>query len=382
MPSAPREAALALLVGTRKGAFVFRPDPRRRTLELEGPHFLGHIVHHLVADPRDGRTLLAAARTGHLGPTVFRSTDGGRSWREASAPPAFPKAGPGENGRVVDHVFWLAPGEASAPGVWYAGTSPQALFRSADGGDTWASVEGFNDHPMWATWTEDGNDGTPDGSILHSINVDPRDPQHLYVGLSGGGVFESVDGGRDWQPLNAGCRADFFPDPYPEFGHDPHCMRLHPRAPDVLWQQNHCGIYRMDRAEGRWERVGENMPAEVGDIGFPIVLDPRDPHRVWVFPMDGTDVWPRTSPGGRPAVYTTRDAGRTWQRQADGLPSANAWLTVLRQAMTTDGRDPLGLYFGTTGGEIWGSDDEGASWRCLARHLPRVLAVEAAEIAA
>ena len=374
---------VSLLVATRKGAFFLDADASRGRWELRGPEFLGHIVSHLVLNPRDARTLVMAARTGHLGPTIFRSTDRGASWKEAPRPPAFRRAEDGERSRAVDYTFWLEPGHASEPGVWWAGTSPEGLFRSEDGGETWAPVAGFNDHPRNAEWTPQVNPGTPDGPILHSITLDPRDPRHLYLAMSGagGGVFESVDGGEDWKPLNAGCRADFLPDPYPEYGQDPHCVRLHPLAPDVLYQQSHCGIYRMERPEGRWVRIGENMPPDVGDIGFPIVLHPRDPKTAWVFPMDGTEVWPRTSPGGRPAVYATSDAGRTWKRLDRGLPPRNAWYTVKRQAMTADGRDPVGLYFGTTSGEVWASTDEGASWTCVARHLPEIYAVEAAELA-
>jgi hypothetical protein len=378
---APATGPVALLVATRKGAFILRADDPRRRWQLTGPSFLGHIVDHLVLDPRDRRTLLAATRTGHLGPTVFRSADAGKSWQEGSKPPAFPKARPGQPGRVVDHVFWLAPGHPSDPDVWYAGTSPQALFRSEDAGDTWEPVSGFNDHPSWAEWTHE-DDGTPDGPILHSILIDPRDPSHMYIGLSGGGVFESLDRGAGWRPLNAGCLANFMPDAYPEFGQDPHCVRLHPLAPDILYQQNHCGIYRLERPAERWERIGENMPTEVGDIGFPLVLHPRDPRTVWVFPMDGTDVWPRTSPGGKPAVYVTRDAGETWQRLDRGLPRRQAWLTVKRQAMTADAHEPVGIYFGTTSGEVWASANEGAQWTSIARHLPHIYAVEAAEFTA
>ncbi len=336
-----------------------------------------------MLDPRDGRTLLAAAKTGHLGPTVFRSLDLGKSWEEAKQPPAFRKAKEGETGLVVNHVFWLTPGHASEPGVWYAGSSPEGLFRTEDGGVTWASVAGFNDHPNYVKWTE-GAGGTPDGPKLHSILVDPRDARHLYLSMSGacGGTFESSDGGRDWRPLNGGVRCDFLPDPYPEIGQDPHCVQLHPLAPDVLYQQNHCGIYRVERPGERWERIGDNMPREVGDIGFPITLHPRDPNTAWVFPMDGTQVWPRTSPGGKPAVYMTRDAGKSWTRQDAGLPREQAWFTVRRQAMAADAHDPLGLYFGTTGGELWASTNEGARWECIARHLPLIQAVEASELGA
>lgn len=372
---------VALLVATRKGAFIYRADPARTHWSVEGPMFFGQVVHHLMLDPRDRKTLLAASRTGHLGPTVFRSVDAGKTWKEATKPPAFPKAPQGQKGRVVDHTFWLTSGHASEPDVWYAGTSPQGLFRSEDAGETWESVAGFNEHPMYAKWTGGDQDGTPDGPKLHSINVDPRDARHLYLGMSSGGVFESLDRGATWMPLNKGCAADFLPYPDPEYGHDPHCLRLHPLAPDVLYQQNHCGIYRMDRSEGKWLRIGDNMPKEIGDIGFPMVLHPRDPDTIWVFPMDGTSVWPRTSVGGKPAAYVSRDAGRQWRRLDRGLPSGQGWFTVLRQSMSGDACDPVGLYFGTTGGELWGSIDEGEQWTCIARHLPQIYAVEAVELA-
>jgi len=363
-----------LLVATRKGLWTIVSDPARNAWKLAGPQFLGHIVHHAVVDPRDGRTMLAAARTGHLGPTVFRSIDNGRTWKEATRPPAFGEG----SGRVVDHTFWLTPGHASEPGIWYAGTSPQGLFRSGDAGATWEGVNGFNQHPQRKAWCGGDQDGTPDGAKLHSIIVDPRDARHLYIGMSSGGVFESVDGGNDWQPLNKGVRADFLPDPFPEYGHDPHCVRQAPGHPDRLYQQNHCGIYRIDRPNDAWQDIGAGMPRIAGAIGFPLVVHPRDPDTLWVFPMDGTTVWPRTAPGGKPAAYRSRDGGRTWKRQDLGFPKSQAWWTVKRQAMTIDARDPAGIYIGTTSGEVWGSRDEGRTFRNLARHLPQIYAVEAA----
>ncbi len=363
-----------LLIGTRKGAWILASDRSRSAWVISPPHFLGHVIQHLVLDPRDGRTLLAAAKTGHLGPTVFRSNDLGATWTEATRPPAF-RAGD-QHGRSVRTVFWLTPGHVDQPGVWYAGASPQGLFRSEDAGDTWEPVDGWNDHPMWGTWAEWPDvEGTPSGSLLHSLNVDPRDPAHLYFGLSGGGVFESVDAGRDWAPINDGSKADFFPDPDVPYGQDPHCVRLHPLQPDRLYQQNHCGIYRLDRPSRTWTRIGDNMPREIGDIGFPIELHPRDPDTAWVFPMDGTDVWPRTSPDGRPAAYVTRDGGGSWTRLDHGLP-ARGWLTVKRQAMTVDAQDPVGVYFGTTAGEVWFGADEGARWSRLVGNLPEIYSVE------
>lgn len=374
------KGSLLLLVGTRKGAFIFRSDAKRRSWKMKGPTFLGHIVHHVVLDPRDQKTILLAARTGHLGPTVFRSLDRGRNWKEALRPPAFPKESNGRKKRVVDHVFWLTPGHETEKNVWYAGSSPQGLFRSEDGGNTWENVSGFNEHPKYFHWTGGDQDGTPDGPKLHSVLIDPQNPKHMYLGMSQGGVFESFDQGLNWEPLNRGCEANFLPDPNPEYGHDPHCMRIHSIEPHILYQQNHCGIYRMNRNEGQWVRIGKNMPKKVGDIGFPLVIHPRDSKVLWVFPMDGTEVWPRTSPDGKPAVYVSRNSGRSWTRLNKGLPQKNAWYTVKRQAMSGDFHDPVGLYFGTTSGEVWASPNEGKNWKCIAAHLPHIYSVEAGEI--
>jgi photosystem II stability/assembly factor-like uncharacterized protein len=365
-----------LLVGTRKGLFVLRSDAVRAAWTVSAPMFLGHIVQHAMVDPRNGQRLVIGVSTGHLGPTVFHSDDLGQTWTEATKPPAFRTGEP--LARALTSVFWLTPGHASEPGVWYAGGSPQGLFRSEDGGSTWSPVDGWNDHPMWSTWAEWPEQNTPDGSMLHSIIIDPRDPKHLYLGLSSGGVFESTDGGLDWHPLNPGLVSPMLPDTEQEYGQDPHCMRMHPLRPDRLYQQNHCGIYRIDRdseTPNRWIRIGDNMDREIGDIGFPIELHPRDPDTAWVFPMDGTDVWPRTSPDGRPAAYVTRDAGASWSRCDVGLPE-RAWFTVKRQAMTVDDHESVGVYFGTTSGEVWASIDEGATWSCIASHLPEIYSVE------
>ena len=370
-----------VLVATRKGAWLYHGDAARKTWRADGPHFLGHIINHLVLDPRDGRTLLAAAKTGHLGPTVFRSTDLGRTWKEAARPPAFAKAPDDKGARTVDHTFWLTPGHVSEPSVWYAGTSPQGLFRSEDGGVTWDLFSSINDDPKYRKWMGSVQDGTPDGPKLHSIIVDPRDPAHLYFAMSGGGVHESVDAGRTWTLLLNGLEVVEGFDAAQATFHDPHCIRLCPSNPDRLYQQNHCGIYRLDRPSDTWVRIGKNMPKQVGDIGFPMVVHPRDADTAWVFPMDGTSVWPRTSPEGKPAVYTTRDAGGSWQRCDAGFPETQAWWTVKRQAMTADASDPVGLYFGTTSGELWMSRDEGRQWNCIAQHLPEIYAVETAVLA-
>lgn len=367
-----------LQLATRKGAWLFHGDAARRKWRVDGPHFLGHIIHHLMLDPRDGRTMLAAASTGHLGPTLFRSLDRGRKWQEVKRPPAFDKVPEGQHGRVVNHTFWLTPGNASQPGVWYAGTSPHGLFRSDDGGDSWEPVRGLNDNPQYREWMGGPQDGTPDGPKLHSVIVDPRDVNHLYIGMSSGGVHESCDGGRSWAPLIDGLEVVEMFDASKVWFHDPHCVRLCPSNPDRLYQQNHCGIYRLDRPSSRWTRIGRKMPKSVGDVGFPMVVHPRDADTAWVFPMDGSSVWPRVSVAGKPAAWITRNGGKTWQRQDTGLPEGQAWWTVKRQAMTNDARDPVGLYLGTTSGEVWMSSNEGSRWNCIARHLPEIYAVEAA----
>ena len=379
----PSNGTVHVLVGTKKGAWMLKDAGGRRRWNISAPICFGNIIYHFVQDPRDPKRMVIAAKAGHLGPTVMVSSNGGKKWTEAKKPPAFPeglihKSAQGDQPRTVDHVFWLQPGHATEKGVWYAGTSPQGLFRSDDHGVTWESMDGFNGHEKWHDWCGPKEQAPPDGARLHSINVDPRDARHLYIGMSSGGVFESTNRGASWIPLNKGCAADFIPTPDPEYGHDPHCVRLHPLMPDRLYQQNHCGIYRMERQKAVWERIGMKMPKKVGDIGFPMVLHPRDPDTCWVVPMDGTSVWPRTSVDGKPAVFKTENAGKSWIRQDKGMPAANAWWTVFRQAMTADAEKSVGLYLGTTQGAIWASRDEGESWRLMAEGLPRMHSVEAA----
>ena len=370
---APRRTTL--LIATRKGLWMLGARRRAPLVEAHRPAF--------PRPHRPSRDRRSARRAGRCSPPRAPVISGRRSFARPIAAARGRKrrnlrrSSPGAGAPSIIRSG-STPGHASEPGVWYAGTSPQGLFRSTDGGATWTGVDGFNEHPQRKAWCGGDQDGTPDGPKLHSILVDPRDPKHLYIGMSSGGVFESTDGGADWTPLNKGVKALFLPEPDPPFGHDPHCVRLHPRDPDRLYQQNHCGIYRIDRPADRWTDIGAAMPKSVGPIGFPMVLHPRDPDTLWVFPMDGSDVWPRISPGGKPAAYRSVNGGKTWQRQATGLPKAQAWWTVKRQAMTADQAPTVGVYFGTTSGEVWGSRDEGRSWKCLARHLPHIYAVECA----
>lgn len=395
-PVAPKDAN-AWIVATRKGAWALRRTATGWT--ADEPWFFGCQIHHVIQDPRGAGTMLASVKTGHLGPTIHRSTDGGRTWAECAKPPRFktpeeyagsplPADDPRRKGRTVDHVFCLAPAHASQPGRWYAGTSGIGLFRSDDDGVTWSAVDGFLDHADLAKWSYGLSEMTPDGAKCHSVQVHPDEPRTLLLGLSGGGVFVSRDEGATWGPVNLGVAMDFAPPKDDgteyEYGHDPHDVVIHPAAPDRWYQQNHCGLYRLDRQAGapsqRWQRIGERMPKDVGDIGFPVTCHPRDPDMIWTVPMDGGTVWPRTSVGGRPAVFRSKDGGATFERQDAGLP-ARAWWTVYRQAMAHDGRDPLSLAFGTTCGKVWHSADLGARWTCIADDLPKIHGVTAVRLA-
>lgn len=371
--------SVALLIGTRKGAFILKSDAARRRWKMSNGIMIGAVVNDMVMDHRDGaRTILMGARTGHLGPTIFRSTDLGKTWKEATQPPAFPKVPEGEKGISVHHNFFITPGHASEPKVWYVGTSPQGLFRSEDDGVTWEPVKGVNEHPRFKVWMNPPDEGPPDGPTLHSITIDPRDRKHMYLCLSAGGVFESNDSGRDWHPLNQGLHSDFLPDPEAEVGHDPHILKMSAANPDRLYQQNHCGVYRMDRADAKWVNIGKSLPKPYSDHSYPIALHPRDPDTAWLFPLDGSFPLGRVSPNGKPAVFGTKNGGGSWKKLNKGFPARDAYFSVKRQAMNVDSRDPVGIYLGTTGGEVWASLDEGKSWARIATSLPEIYSVRVA----
>lgn len=361
-----------LLVGTKKGAFIV--NKVNGSWEVSEPINLGNNIFHFLQDPRDGNKLLMATKTGHLGPTVYVSSDAGKSFREAEKPPRF------ESGdKAVEKVFWLSPGHSSEKDVWFCGTSPQGLFRSEDGGNTWHEFEKFNNNSDVLIWME--NFGTPIGPLLHSILIDPEDKNHMLLAMSLGGSIETWDNGETWKPINKNVLADFQPEPYPDHGQCVHSMRISSRM-DIIYQQNHCGIYRLDRRENasseEWVRIGDNMPEDIGDIGFPMVVHPSDNSKIWVWPMDSSDVWPRTSKDGKPAVYHSSDYGDSWKRQDAGFPQKNAYFTVLRQAMCSDDNEKLGLFLGNTSGELWSSSNAGENWELMVKNLPDIYSVSIA----
>jgi photosystem II stability/assembly factor-like uncharacterized protein len=361
--SKPRKGSVGVLVGTRKGAFIFRSDARRRTWTLEGPHFAGETVHHFILDSRDGETLYAATRSDWWGPDVQRSRNWGRTWLRTKGGVRFAK----DAGHSVTCIWHIRSGRASEPGVVYAGVDPAGLFRSEDGGVTWEEVRGLNRHPTRGRWTPGAG-----GLIVHTIVLDPANAQRMFVAISAAGVFRSDDGGRSWQPRNKGTRADFLPNKFPELGQCVHKLALAPGSSDVLYQQNHCGVYHSDSAGDAWSDISRGLPSR---FGFPIAVHPREPRTIWVLPLVSSQM--RACPKGSLAVYRSTDAGRSWQKQNRGLPTRNAHLTILREAMSTDTCDPAGVYFGTETGQLFYSRDAGRQWHLLADFLPPILSVEA-----
>jgi hypothetical protein len=351
-----------LLVGTRKGAFVLESNAKRARWSVRGPLCEGWPIHAMTIDPASG-TVLAAGGSGWYGPAVWRSDDLGKTWTHSSAGLSY-----GDGGPKIETVW----GIARSNGTVYAGVEPAGLFRSDDGGATWRHVEGLTNHPTRADWQPGGG-----GLCLHSIVPHPTDSRRVWVAISSVGTFETRDGGESWETRNRGVRAGFLPPDgqYPEFGQCVHKLVLADGG-ERLFQQNHSGVFRSTNGGRQWQDITAGLPSS---FGFPMVAHPRRPDTIWTIPLNGAESG-RFMPDGQAAVWRSNDAGDSWERHAQGLPQENAYQTVLRDAMAVDPRDPVGVYFGTTGGELYGSSDEGQSWREIAAHLPAIWAVEAAVV--
>jgi photosystem II stability/assembly factor-like uncharacterized protein len=348
-----------VLAGTRKGLFVLEGAEDRRTWQVEGPLLPGWEVFHAIVDPRDG-TLYACTNTFAYGANVHRSRDRGKTWEHAD------ELGLPEDGELKLEKTWhIEPGRGEE--LWLGG-APGVLFRSDDGGVSWDLVRGLFEHPTRERWQPGAG-----GMCCHSIQIGPD--RTMYVGISAAGVFRSDDDGETWTPANKGTAADFMPDdPFPEVGQCVHKVLRHPADDNRLWQQNHCGVYRSDDRGDNWERLeGNGLPS---GFGFPIALHPREPDVAFVIPEEGAEN--RVTSNGRLGVYKTSDGGRSWELTANGLPDP-AWLAVLREAMSFDDLDPVGIYFGTQSGTVFVSPDEGGEWIAAAENLPPILSVETAE---
>jgi len=351
-----------LLVGTTKGAFIFRSNRQRRRWEIGGPYFHGHNVYALAYDGRGGKHRIWAATQSYWGTLLRSSDDFGKSWTN---PQQAPIRFPAETGVSLKNIWQVVPGGPEEPNVLFAGVEPAALFKSEDDGETWFLVRGLFDHPHRPRWMP-GNGGL----ALHTIVTDPHDSNRMYVGISAGGVYRTTDAGATWTAQNRGIRCTFQPNEYPEFGQCVHKIALHPDRPERLFLQNHWGVFRSDDYAESWTEIGDGLPS---DFGFPVVVHPGNPNCVFIVPVE-SDIF-RCSCDGRLRVYRTRNAGGSWEALARGLPQKRAYETVLRDAMTADSLDPTGIYFGTRSGQLFGSSDEGKTWERIHEGLPAVVCV-------
>jgi hypothetical protein len=351
-----------VMIGTRKGAFLFWSDPSRRTWSRSHHH--GDWSVHAVSYDERSDSIYAATNHNYLNEraVIQRSTDGGITWQEAVSGPTF------DNGRRAWQIWQVVPGHPQRPGEMWAGTREAGLFRSRDSGVTWESITGLNDHPTHATWEEGGG-----GMLLHTILIDPENPTRLYACVSMGGAYRSEDGGASWQPINGGV-AENLSNVSPGTHKCVHKMALHPARPEVLFQQHHTGVYRSDDRGDRWVDISEGLPSR---FGFPLALHPHDPETVYVVPHVSEKQ--RMVLEGRMAVWRSRTGGASWEYLTAGLPE-NVWLTVLRENLAVDSCDPAGVYVGTHTGQVFYSRDEGGHWELLADYLPSVLSVNTGRV--
>ncbi len=362
----PTEGDVLLMVGTTKGAFLFHASPKRKEWNRSGPFFPGHAVYAMAYDGRNGRRRLWASETSmHWGAVLRSSDDFGKTWTDpVEANVKFPA----DTGAALAQIWQITVGRGSDPDRMFAGVEPAALFESRDAGATWSLVRSLWDHPHRARWEPGGG-----GLGLHTVLPHPEDGRRMLVAISTGGVYRTDDGGATWNPSTRGVRADFLPDKYPEFGQCVHKVARAGSRPDLLFLQNHGGLYRSEDDGRTWREIANGVPS---DFGFPIAAHPRDAFTAWVIPLHSDQF--RCTPDGKLRVYKTKDGGLSWTPRSQGLPQKDALETILRDALCTDALDPCGVYFGTRSGKLWGSRDEGRSWDLVTDGLPPVVCVKTA----
>ena len=366
-------SGVRVLVGTRKGAFILTADGKRERWDVSGPHFGGWEIFHMKASPADPNRIFAAQSSGWFGQVMQRSSDGGKTWETVGN--KFAYDGPTGTHQWYDGTphpwefakVWHVEPSLEDPDTVYAGIEDAALFKSTDGGQTWHELAGLRTHSTGSLWQPGAG-----GMCLHTILLDPSKPGRIFVAISSAGAFRSDDGGKSWRPINKGLKSEGIPDPTAEVGHCVHRIAMHRSRPGTLFMQKHWDVMRSDDAGDTWHEVSGNLPS---DFGFPIDVHAHEPETIYVVPIKSdSEHYP---PDGRLRVYCSRTGGNEWDALTYGLPQRHCYTNVLRDAMAVDALDPCGVYFGTTGGQVFCSPNGGDRWVPIVEHLPSVVAVEA-----
>jgi photosystem II stability/assembly factor-like uncharacterized protein len=365
-------SGVRVLVGTRKGAFVLTSDGKRKSWDVSGPHFAGWEMYHVKGSPADPNRIYASQSSGWFGQQVQRSNDGGKTWEPVGNKFAY-EGVPGTHlwydGTPHPWEFkrvWHFEPSLDDPDTVYAGVEDAAIFKSTDGGQNWNELSGLRGHDTGSKWQPGAG-----GMCLHTILLDPTNPKRMYIAISAAGAFRTDDGGATWKPINRGLNSQYIPDPTAEVGHCVHRLALHRSRPNTLFMQKHWDVMRTDDAGEQWHEVSGDLPT---DFGFVIDVNTNEPETVYVVPIKSDAE--HFVHDGKLRVYRSRTGGNEWEPLTKGLPQENCYVNVLRDAMSVDSLDPCGVYFGTTGGQVYGSPDGGDSWSALVRDLPAVLSVE------
>jgi photosystem II stability/assembly factor-like uncharacterized protein len=385
-----------VLVGTRKGAFILESDGKREKWNVSGPHFAGWEIYHLKGSPVDPNRIYASQSSGWFGQIIQRSDDGGKTWHQPGTPagqgstiPAGPPkaesnkfaydASPETGKALTTHQWydgtqhpwefkrvWHLEPSLSDPETVYAGVEDAAIFRSTDGGNNWQELPGLRGHGTGPKWQPGAG-----GMCLHTIILDPSNPQRIWIAISAAGAFRTDDGGKSWKPINQGLRSQYIPDPNAEVGHCVHHIAMNPKRPGTLFMQKHWDVMRSDNAGDQWTEVSGNLPT---DFGFVIDIHAHEPETIYVVPIKSDSE--HYVHEGKLRVFRSRSGGNEWEPLTKGLPQKDCYVNVLRDAMSVDSLDKCGIYFGTTGGQVYASADAGDSWAAIVRDLPAVLSVE------
>ncbi len=370
-------SGVRVLVGTKKGAFVLTSDGKREQWKIDGPHFAGWEIYHVKGSPVDPNRLFASQSSGWFGQLIQRSDDGGATWNPVGNEFTY-EGVPGthmwydgtQHPWEFKRVWHLEP-SLTDPNTVYAGVEDAALFRSDDAGGTWQELAGLRGHETGPKWQPGAG-----GMCLHTILLDPIDPQRIFIAISAAGALRSDDAGKTWKPINKGLSSQYIPDPNAEIGHCVHRIDMHPSRPNVLFMQKHWDVMRSDDSGDSWREVSGNLPT---DFGFPIQVHAHEPETVYVVPIKSdAEHFP---PEGKLRVYRSRTGGNEWEALTNGLPQSYCYVNVLRDAMAVDNLDECGVYFGTTGGQVYASANSGDTWMPIARDLPAVYSVEVQTLA-